>query len=131
MAASLRLIDTLGAYAEQLVEIRNYELGIRNYAQPATMSSGVNKMERTFIADLHNHTTASDGEYTPTELIHKAAELGLEAIGVTDHDTLNGLDEALAAGAAVGLRVVPGAVSYTHLDVYKRQLWKKRRYESD
>ena len=65
-------------------------------------------MERTFIADLHNHTTASDGEYTPTELIHKAAELGLEAIGVTDHDTLNGLDEALAAGAAVGLRVVPG-----------------------
>ena len=61
-----------------------------------------------FIADLHNHTTASDGEYTPTELVDKAAELGLRAVGVTDHDTLNGLDEALAAGRAAGIRVVPG-----------------------
>ena len=65
-------------------------------------------MDRTFIADLHNHTTASDGEYTPTELVNKAAELGLTALGVTDHDTINGLDEALAAGAAAGTRVVPG-----------------------
>ncbi|HRN68137.1 MAG TPA: PHP domain-containing protein [Promineifilum sp.] len=65
-------------------------------------------MDRTFIADLHNHTTASDGEYTPTELVSKAAELGLTALGVTDHDTINGLDEALAAGAAAGVRVVPG-----------------------
>ncbi len=65
-------------------------------------------MDRTFIADLHNHTTASDGEYTPTELVNKAAELGLAALGVTDHDTLNGLGEALAAGAATGVRVVPG-----------------------
>ncbi len=61
-----------------------------------------------FIADLHNHTTASDGEYTPTELVDKAAELGLRAVGVTDHDTLNGLDEALAAGRTAGIRVVPG-----------------------
>lgn len=61
-----------------------------------------------FIADLHNHTTASDGEYTPTELVNKAAELGLQAVGVTDHDTLNGLDEALAAGRTAGVRVVPG-----------------------
>ena len=65
-------------------------------------------MDRTFIADLHNHTTASDGEYSPTELVNHAAALGLRAVGVTDHDTLNGLDEALAAGDAAGLRVVPG-----------------------
>lgn len=65
-------------------------------------------MTRTFIADLHNHTTASDGEYTPTELVNLAAGLGLQAVGVTDHDTLNGLDEALAAGRAAGIRVVPG-----------------------
>jgi hypothetical protein len=65
-------------------------------------------MERTFIADLHNHTTASDGEYTPTELVQHAADLGLAAVGVTDHDTLNGLDEALAAGESAGIRVVPG-----------------------
>ena len=61
-----------------------------------------------FIADLHNHTTASDGEYSPTELVAHAAALGLRAVGVTDHDTLNGLDEALAAGDAAGIRVVPG-----------------------
>ena len=59
-------------------------------------------MDRTFIADLHNHTTASDGEYSPTELVNHAAALGLRAVGVTDHDTLNGLDEALAAGDAAG-----------------------------
>ncbi len=61
-----------------------------------------------FVADLHNHTTASDGEYTPTELVQAAHALGLQAIGVTDHDTLQGLDEALAAGARLGVRVVPG-----------------------
>ncbi|MBE2198799.1 MAG: PHP domain-containing protein [Anaerolinea sp.] len=65
-------------------------------------------MRRDFIADLHNHTTASDGEYTPTELVQAASILGLQAVGVTDHDTLNGLDEALAVGTAVGLQVVPG-----------------------
>lgn len=65
-------------------------------------------MRKTFIADLHNHTTASDGEYTPTALVQRAKELGLTAVGVTDHDTLNGLDEALAAGAKLGLLVVPG-----------------------
>jgi hypothetical protein len=61
-----------------------------------------------FVADLHNHTTASDGEYTPTELILAARDLGLTAVAVTDHDTLNGLDEALAAGKEAGIRVVPG-----------------------
>ena len=61
-----------------------------------------------FVADLHNHTTASDGEYSPTELIQAAKSLELQAVGVTDHDTLNGLDEALAAGAEVGIKVVPG-----------------------
>lgn len=63
---------------------------------------------RDFIADLHNHTTASDGEYTPVELVQAACDIGLQAIGVTDHDTLNGLDEALAAGERLGIRVVPG-----------------------
>jgi hypothetical protein len=65
-------------------------------------------MTQDFVADLHNHTTASDGEYTPTELIQKAKNLNLSAIGVTDHDTLNGLDEALAAGQELGIQVVPG-----------------------
>ncbi|MCA9926074.1 MAG: PHP domain-containing protein [Anaerolineales bacterium] len=62
----------------------------------------------TFVADLHNHTTASDGEYSPTELVQAAFDMGLGAVGVTDHDTLNGLDEALAVGEKLGIRVVPG-----------------------
>lgn len=65
-------------------------------------------MSLSYIADLHNHTTASDGEYSPTELVEVGKSLGLQAIGVTDHDTLNGLDEALAAGEKLGIRVVPG-----------------------
>lgn len=65
-------------------------------------------MTLDFVADLHNHTNASDGEYTPTELIQAARGLGLTAVGVTDHDTLNGLDEAMAAGIEAGIRVVPG-----------------------
>lgn len=65
-------------------------------------------MTRYFVADLHNHTTASDGEYTPTELVQKAHDLGLTAVGVTDHDTLAGLDEALAVGEEAGILVVPG-----------------------
>ena len=65
-------------------------------------------MTLQFVADLHNHTVASDGEYTPTELIMKARELGLQAVGVSDHDTLTGLDEALAAGEEAGVLVIPG-----------------------
>ncbi|PIE81159.1 MAG: phosphatase [Chloroflexi bacterium] len=65
-------------------------------------------MTISFVADLHNHTTASDGEYTPTELIQKAKQLTLSAIGVTDHDTLQGLDEALMAGKENNIQVIPG-----------------------
>ena len=42
-------------------------------------------------ADLHNHTTASDGEYTPEELVAAAHGLGTRFVGVTDHDTLEGV----------------------------------------
>lgn len=44
--------------------------------------------------DLHTHTTASDGTYTPTELIDYALEKGLSAIAITDHDTIGGIGEA-------------------------------------
>ncbi|MCC6831406.1 MAG: PHP domain-containing protein [Thermoleophilia bacterium] len=59
-------------------------------------------------ADLHAHTRASDGDLAPAELVHRAAGLGIGTLAVTDHDTLAGLDEALAAGAATGVRVIPG-----------------------
>lgn len=65
-------------------------------------------MKQKIIADLHNHTTQSDGEFTPEELIEKAKSLGLKAIAVTDHDTLNGLKTAMAAGEKLGIEVIPG-----------------------
>ena len=58
--------------------------------------------------DLHVHTTASDGSYTPSEVVRLAREQGLSAIAITDHDTVLGCAEAMAAGAALGLEVVPG-----------------------
>jgi 3',5'-nucleoside bisphosphate phosphatase len=58
--------------------------------------------------DLHTHTDRSDGTFAPAELIRLAAERGLDVVAVTDHDTTEGLDEALAAGSELGVEVVPG-----------------------
>lgn len=59
-------------------------------------------------ADLHLHTTASDGQYTPEELIALAREKGLQALAVTDHDTIAGVDRAREAGKAAGLYLIRG-----------------------
>ena len=58
--------------------------------------------------DLHTHSTYSDGTLTPTELICHGKEKQLRAIALTDHDTIGGLEEALAAGKRFGLEVIPG-----------------------
>ena len=50
--------------------------------------------------DLHLHSTASDGTLTPTELVHAALNKGLEVIALTDHDTTDGVEEALEAEGA-------------------------------
>jgi len=60
------------------------------------------------MIDLQSHTTASDGSLTPTELVLLAKQVGLSALGVTDHDTAGGLEEAVAAAAEHGLELVPG-----------------------
>ena len=60
------------------------------------------------ICDLHTHTIASDGQYTPSELVQMAKSRGLETIAITDHDTVDGLREAMQAGERCGLRVIPG-----------------------
>lgn len=59
------------------------------------------------LVDLHLHSTFSDGVRTPSELVAMAKEIGLKAIALADHDTVDGIDEALAAGAAAGLEVLP------------------------
>jgi len=62
----------------------------------------------TYLSDLHTHTTASDGQYSPGELVRLAKERGLQALAVTDHDTVGGAAEAVAAGNVLDLRVIPG-----------------------
>ena len=58
--------------------------------------------------DLHIHSTASDGVYTPSEVVHLALERGLAVIALTDHDTLGGVAEAQQAAVGTGLEVIPG-----------------------
>lgn len=59
-------------------------------------------------ADLHSHTTASDGTQSPRANVQMAWDAGLGAIAITDHDTVSGVAEALAAGSEIGIVVVPG-----------------------
>ena len=63
---------------------------------------------QTNRVDLHTHSSASDGTDSPRELVAHARELGLRAIALTDHDTVDGVKEALAAGAEYGVEVLPG-----------------------
>jgi len=60
-------------------------------------------------ADLHLHTTASDGRLEPEEIVRLAVEVGLDVIAITDHDTTDGIAPALAAAEAFpSLTVIPG-----------------------
>ncbi|MEJ7839272.1 MAG: PHP domain-containing protein [Thermomicrobiales bacterium] len=67
--------------------------------------------------DLHTHTTASDGVISPAELVSMASRRGITVLGVTDHDTLDGLPEAEAAAADEGLELVSGVELSTTVDV--------------
>jgi 3',5'-nucleoside bisphosphate phosphatase len=58
--------------------------------------------------DLHSHTTASDGALTPRELVRLAARQRVGVLAITDHDSTDGLPEALAEAAAHGIEIVPG-----------------------
>ncbi len=60
------------------------------------------------MIDLHTHSRASDGSYTPADLVVHAASQGVTALALTDHDTLAGLSEAEAAARTAGIRFIPG-----------------------
>lgn len=69
------------------------------------------------LIDLHTHSTASDGSLTPTELIRYAARKRLAALALTDHDGVDGLNEAVAEGKRLGIEVIPGVeLSADHPD---------------
>lgn len=69
----------------------------------------------TNLIDLHVHSTASDGLYTPAEIVAMARELGLRAIAISDHDTVDGVAEALEAAQGADLEVVPAVEISTDL----------------
>ncbi|GAB4254744.1 MULTISPECIES: PHP domain-containing protein [Deferrisoma] len=60
------------------------------------------------MVDLHTHSTFSDGTWPPRRLVEEARRVGLAAIGLTDHDSVDGNRELLEAGAELGVAVVPG-----------------------
>ena len=61
-----------------------------------------------YKVDYHIHTTSSDGNMRPVEIVKQAKDLEYDSIAITDHDNVDGVQEALLAGEAVGLKVVPG-----------------------
>lgn len=58
--------------------------------------------------DLHCHTTASDGKLDPAELVARAASNGVTHLAITDHDTINGLEQARPAATAHGVQLIEG-----------------------
>ena len=68
----------------------------------------VPKAPQPDLVDLHVHSSASDGTCPPREVVRRAAEVGLAAVALTDHDTVAGVAEAIAAGEEFGVEVIPG-----------------------
>lgn len=97
--------------------------------------------------DLHIHTTASDGTLTPSMVVSLACQKGLKAIAITDHDTVEGNEEAITEGRERGFKVIPGVeisckhhLGEIHLlgyflnwrsEVLRRKLSQLRRYREE
>ncbi len=90
--------------------------------------------------DLHLHTTASDGVLSPAEIVRYAKAKGLQAIAITDHDTIEGCEEGLSEGKRIGFEVIPGieiSAEYSpgsmhilgfHLDIHHPLLNERLEY---
>lgn len=65
-------------------------------------------MTETRIIDMHVHSSASDGTFAPSALLAEAKKAGLSAMALTDHDTMDGIEEAAAAAKELGVELVPG-----------------------
>lgn len=69
--------------------------------------------------DLHLHSTCSDGIYAPAEVVRQAAEAGMAAISLADHDNIDGIDEAQEAGRKLGVTVVAGVELSSQWESYQ------------
>lgn len=78
-------------------------------------------MTQSFYIDLHVHSSCSDGTYTPTQLVDYAIKKGLRAIALTDHDTTDGISEAIDAARHTSLTIIPGielSAAYQGKDIH-------------
>jgi predicted metal-dependent phosphoesterase TrpH len=66
--------------------------------------------------ELHCHSTASDGELRPGELVERAVALGITSLALTDHDTVDGISEMMEAARETSLRIVPGVELSCHYE---------------
>jgi len=67
------------------------------------------------LIDLHSHTHASDGSFSPAQLVEEAVRSQVDVLGITDHDTFRGYDEALPSAQSAGLELVCGIELSTKL----------------
>lgn len=83
------------------------------------------------ICDLHIHSTFSDGTFTPDEIIDRASKLGISAIALTDHNTIDGLPDLIASANEKKIDIVPGAefsVDYNGKELHLLALFIKPQY---
>lgn len=72
-------------------------------------------------ADLHIHTTVSDGCLSPAEVVRLAKDINLQALSITDHDTMGGIPEAMDEGEKLNIKVIPGvemSTEYKHKEIH-------------
>jgi len=88
----------------------------------------------TLKADLHMHTTSSDGTFTPTELVNHAKKRNIDIISITDHDTVEGIEEAIQVAKTVNIRVIPGielSTTYNGENIHIIGYFKGYGYKDD
>lgn len=84
-------------------------------------------------ADLHTHSTASDGLFSPREVVEYAKKKELSAVAITDHDAVGGCREAVETGKKLGIEVVPGveiSTLYDDIEIHMLGLWIDPSYPS-
>jgi 3',5'-nucleoside bisphosphate phosphatase len=74
------------------------------------------------MIDLHSHTTESDGTFSPAQLVEEAGRIGVRILGITDHDTFSGFDQALPLARKAGLELICGIELSTKLNGYSVHL---------
>ncbi|MBE6067309.1 MAG: PHP domain-containing protein [Clostridium lundense] len=85
-----------------------------------------------YKGDFHIHSTASDGDLTPSEIVSLASNEHIDIISITDHNTILGVEEAIEAGNKLGITVIPGvelSSRYKNKSVHILGYFKDDRYK--